>query len=267
MSADLISRNADLRKLEEEGFELEIRDGFLLVSNIPCVTGSRTLARGMLVCALQLTPDGKTTSPLADHTMHFAGPKPCHSDGSVLTSIINSSADQKLTDTIVVNHYLSSKPEKTGVYQDLYEKVTAYERHIAGAARSHDPSANGRTGGRANRQVDSGPFTIPDTSSARYRVADITRKLAVGKIAIIGLGGTGSHILDQLSKTPVSEIHTYDGDQVFNHNLFRSPGAPLPELALRFPSKVEYYAAMYSTIHGGIVPHFTNITDDNIVSA
>ena len=50
-------------------------------------------------------------------------------------------------------------------------------------------------------------------------------KLMNHKVAIIGLGGTGSYILDMLAKTPVSEIHLFDGDDFLTHNAFRSPGA------------------------------------------
>ena len=50
--------------------------------------------------------------------------------------------------------------------------------------------------------------------------------MALKKIIILGLGGTGSYILDLVAKTPVKEIHLYDGDTFYQHNAFRSPGAP-----------------------------------------
>ena len=33
------------------------------------------------------------------------------------------------------------------------------------------------------------------------------------KVAVIGLGGTGSYLLDALAKCPVAEIHLYDDDK------------------------------------------------------
>ncbi|MBY3531241.1 ThiF family adenylyltransferase [Rhizobium laguerreae] len=264
MSVDLISRNADLRRLDEEGFVLEIRDGFLLVHDIPYVRPNQTLARGMFACTLSLDPDGNTVSPLPDHTMHFAGEIPCNRDGSRLEAIIHSSADNDLSETIKVNHYFSSKPEITGQYNNFYDKVVTYEQHLGGAARSLDPSANARTGVKISAVQDGSPFAIPDTGSARYGLAKVSRKLAFAKVGIIGLGGTGSYVLDQLSKTPIKEIHTYDGDQILNHNLFRSPGAPVPDRARSFPMKVDYYASVYSTMHRGIVPHPVNVEEDNI---
>ncbi|WP_318271316.1 ThiF family adenylyltransferase [Sphingobacterium cellulitidis] len=46
-------------------------------------------------------------------------------------------------------------------------------------------------------------------------------KLERQKIAIIGLGGTGAYILDMVAKTPVKEIHLFDGDSFDQHNAFR----------------------------------------------
>jgi hypothetical protein len=37
-----------------------------------------------------------------------------------------------------------------------------------------------------------------------------------------GLGGTGSYILDLVSKTPVNEILLFDSDDFLQHNAFRS---------------------------------------------
>ncbi len=53
-------------------------------------------------------------------------------------------------------------------------------------------------------------------------------------MAIIGVGGTGSYILDLIAKTSVKEIHLFDGDTFDSHNAFRSPGiATLDEVNQR----------------------------------
>ena len=64
MSAALISRSPDLQRLVDEGFELEIREGFLLVHNVPYVTTEQRLARGTLVCVLPLDPTDDLKLPL-----------------------------------------------------------------------------------------------------------------------------------------------------------------------------------------------------------
>jgi hypothetical protein len=179
-----------------------------------------------------------------------------------MVNIINSSCRQRCGE-LDVDHYLSSKPEVTLRYENIYDKVVAYERMIGGAARSLDPTANARTHARGIIANDDSPFAIPDSASARYRIGAVNRKL-MGRVAIIGLGGTGSFLLDILSKTWVTEIHLYDGDQLLNHNLFRSPGSPEPALLKAFPFKVNYYAEVYARMHTGIYPHPVKVTESNI---
>jgi molybdopterin/thiamine biosynthesis adenylyltransferase len=93
---------------------------------------------------------------------------------------------------------------------------------------------------------------------------EFTRRLELDKLAIIGLGGTGSYILDLVAKTPVKEIHLFDDDVLLNHNAFRAPGAPtLDELRVP-PLKVNYLAAIYGRMHRGIRPHPEFISEKNL---
>jgi hypothetical protein len=264
MSDALINHSPDLKRLDDEGFELEIRNGHLLVHAVPYVKDDKSLARGILVCPLTLDPSGKTTVAPADHTIFFAGETPCHRDGSPLISIINNSTARDLGAGIQVNHYFSSKPEVTGRYDNFYDKIVAYEGHLGRPARSYDPSANARTGRKVSERGGTRSLQYPDTASARYGIGAVTDKLAVAKVAIIGLGGTGSYVLDLISKTPVREIHLYDDDQFLNHNVFRAPGTPEPGSIKDFPSKVDYFSRVYGRMHGGIVPHNARVTADNV---
>jgi hypothetical protein len=109
-------------------------------------------------------------------------------------------------------------------------------------------------------------FKYPDTNSSRSKIEFLNRKFRGQKIAIIGMGGTGSYILDLVSKTPVKEIHIYDGDAFQLHNAFRAPGATPVE---KFETgseiyKVDYFHEIYSKMHGGIVPHIQYVTEKNI---
>lgn len=84
------------------------------------------------------------------------------------------------------------------------------------------------------------------------------------KVAIVGLGGTGSYLLDLVAKTPVPEIHLYDGDVYLQHNAFRSPGAPsIEDLASKLP-KVTWFKTLYSRMHAGILEHTVYIDEHNI---
>ena len=54
MSQRPISRSADLKKLRDEGYDLEIRSGCLLVKDVPYVNSKREVKRGTLVMKLVL---------------------------------------------------------------------------------------------------------------------------------------------------------------------------------------------------------------------
>ena len=110
-------------------------------------------------------------------------------------------------------------------------------------------------------------FKYPDTNSSRAEIDYLNRKLENQKIAIVGLGGTGSYILDLVSKTPVKEIHIFDDDDFQLHNAFRCPGA-VEGRKLDAPNpikKIDHLYSIYSNMHNGITPHEIRITEDNIV--
>lgn len=58
-------------------------------------------------------------------------------------------------------------------------------------------------------------FCYPDTATTRAGIGAATAKLMTERVAIIGLGGTGSYILDLLAKVPIGEIHLFDPDIVY----------------------------------------------------
>ncbi|HEX8580351.1 MAG TPA: ThiF family adenylyltransferase, partial [Allosphingosinicella sp.] len=60
--------------------------------------------------------------------------------------------------------------------------------------------------------------------SAKAELSDLNRRLSDEHVAIIGLGGTGSYVLDFMIKTPVKAITCVDYDIFEVHNAFRSPG-------------------------------------------
>jgi len=96
-------------------------------------------------------------------------------------------------------------------------------------------------------------FNYIDTASSRAEINAVTRKLELGRIGIVGLGGTGSYVLDLVAKTPVREICLFDGDKFSQHNAFRSPGAPSVEELKEEPMKVVYLKNRYSKMHRNIV--------------
>jgi len=71
-------------------------------------------------------------------------------------------------------------------------------------------------------------------------------------------------VLDLTAKTPVRQIHLYDGDWFYQHNAFRSPGAPsLNELTVKH-HKGTYFKDLYSKMHRGIVEHPVHLDAGNV---
>ena len=107
--------------------------------------------------------------------------------------------------------------------------------------------------------VKHGPFKIPNTFEARAALGPVQDRIRGQSIAIIGLGGTGSYVLDLVAKTPVEEIHLLDSDHVDWHTFMRAPGAPTAEeIESRHNGrllKVDYYHSKYESLREGIYAH------------
>jgi hypothetical protein len=255
MQQQLISRSPDLQRLRNEGYDVEVRAGFLLVNNVPYVNSSRAIGLGTLVTQLSLA--GNIATKPATHVAYFAGGYPCDKDGSPLTKlVIGSHPQQQMAAGVLVDHTFSSKPFPLQAgYPDYYQLVTTYVAIVLGPAQSLNPLVTAKTFPVIEPTADESVFHYYDTASTRARISVVTDKLASGKVAIIGLGGTGSYVLDQIAKTPVQEIHLFDGDVFSQHNAFRSPGAPsVAELQAK-PQKVDYFAGVYGKMHRHIFPH------------
>ncbi len=266
MSKQLISLSPDLTRLRNEGYNVSVRDGYLLVSDVPYVDASRTIQRGTLVSTLTL--GGDITAQPSDHTVMFHGSAPCDNTGTILGHIINQRHQQQLTPTIAIDYIFSHKPVSlTGItlYTDYYEKLTVYISILSSYASLLDPRCSARTFPVIGLGGEDTPFAYLDTASSRSNIRTHTDKLRGHRIAVIGVGGTGSYIVDQLAKTPVREIHLWDGDVLRQHNAFRSPGAVSITTLQRSPNKASHFAALYQNIHKRIIPHPYYVYKDNFV--
>ena len=265
MSQKLISRSPDLKRLRDEGYDLEIRSGYLLVKDVPYVNSGKEVKRGTLVSKLMLAGD-MTVRP-DDHVAHFMGEHPCREDGKEIDQIKNASTRRELARGVVVDHTFSAKPQPTGFYEDYYAKVTQYVTILSAYAQVIKPGVTAKT----FRPVEAGEdeketvFKYIDTASSRAEISSVTEKVAaVKKIAIVGLGGTGAYVLDLVAKTPVTEIHLFDGDAFFQHNAFRSPGAPSIDELKAQPSKAAYFRDIYAKMRNGIVVHEAYVGAENV---
>jgi hypothetical protein len=263
MSQRPISRSPDLQKLRDEGYDLEIRSGCLLVKDVPYVNARKEVKRGILVMKLVLAND--VTSQPDDHVAHFAGDYPCDEHGNEIAKIRNASGEKSLADGVVIQHSFSARPKPQDKYPDYYAKVTTYDAILSGPAWRIDSTATAKTFPLIALEADSDePFNYIDTASSRAEIVAVTKKLALARIAIIGLGGTGSYVLDLVAKTPVRQIHLYDGDAFLQHNAFRSPGAPSgDDLAAKHP-KATYFKNLYAKMHRGIIDHPVYVDAGNV---
>ena len=111
---------------------------------------------------------------------------------------------------------------------------------------------------------DNDVFLYYDTGSVRSAIQAANLRFKGLQVAIVGVGGTGSYILDLVAKTCVAEIHLIDADVFSNHNAFRAPGAARKEELDTRPTKISYLAGHYDVFRKGIVRHETRITAENL---
>jgi len=245
----------------DEGYEVQVRDGYLLVGAVPYLNSAREVRRGTLVSKLALAGN-KTIKP-DTHVAFFIGEHPCNKDGTPIAQIRHGSSTQDLGNGLVVNHSFSNRP--TSGYADYYEKMTRYIEIISGPVASMDASLTART----NRVLplddgDDSVFVYYDSNTSRAEIGAVSDKLKGLKIGIIGLGGTGSYVLDLVAKTPVSEIHLFDGDRFAQHNAFRAPGAASVEVLEQYPFKTDHFRELYLEMHRFVFSHPTYIHVENL---
>ena len=261
MSVAVINHNPDLKRLQDEGYELEVREGCAIVRNVPYLDVSKTVRYGILVSPLEMSGDlVKYPKMTCKHVIYFQGTLPYRSNGEVLKPIILSQT-KGVYAGIETDMSFSNKP--SGDYNDYYEKFVRYIQILSSEAQAIEPEVTATTFKKVVCNEDN-VFNYADTNASRGSIMDITDKLKNHKIGIIGLGGTGSYILDQIAKTPVAEIHLYDGDVFCQHNAFRAPGAAVKELFVEQPFKTDYFKNIYGNMHQKIFSHHCFLEQDNV---
>jgi len=259
-----INHNPDLKKLEDEGYVFEVNGPHLLVHEIPYVNLKKEIKYGTIVTVLSFIDPATIGKPI-NHTANFIGEAPCDENGNKLNSIINENGAPIVTSDFQANIFFSYRPLK-GNYENNYEKVRTYAHFLSSYAKLINPSVTEKPGKIATLITGSDVFKYPDTNSARAKIDYDNTKFHNLKIGIIGIGGTGSYILDLVSKTQVKEIHIFDDDDLELHNTFRAPGT-LPDEVIHNIiglKKIDYYYSVYSRMHLGIKPHPYLITQENI---
>jgi hypothetical protein len=261
MSPARPSRSPDILRLRDEGYEVsETQRGHLVLDHVPYVTAGGEVAYGRLMSKLAMAGE-VAVNPVDDHVAFWTGEAPCNQEGTALPNMVNP-GQMELEPGLTAQCSFSCRPVTP--YPDYYAKMTNYAAMLEGPAQVLDPTATARTHRVVENEGADAPFVYPDTASSRAGIAVVTDRLRGQRLAIVGAGGTGSYILDFVAKTPVQEIHLFDGDDFLSHNAFRAPGATSLEVLNTRPKKVEHLASTYSVLKRGIVPHPYPISAENV---
>ncbi|MFF9150338.1 ThiF family adenylyltransferase [Streptomyces sp. NPDC014861] len=257
MSTALLARDPDLSRLLDDGYDITLAAGHIIV-RIPYVTENRTVERGFLAHPVTVAGDRFVSG--TDHRIWFGGSTPCDEHGHPLT--LATPDARAITDGMQAGFMLSSKPP--GGYPDQYTKITAYTRIVADHAHALDPTTTSTPGAAWQEIDDDSPFAYRDTATSRAGLTAINRRFRGQRIVIVGLGGSGSYILDQVAKTEVDSILLIDGDTFDNHNAFRAPGAPTLDTLRARPSKADHFASVYAHMHRGVTGCSQYLDEDNL---
>lgn len=158
---------------------------------------------------------------------------------------------------------MSGKPNNQ-MPVDYHQKMSNYVDILGRYARAKDPSATYRDYPARETNPDESVFLYHDAASSRAGLSAVAAQLKLDNVAIVGLGGTGSYILDLIAKTPVQNIHLFDDDVLYAHNAFRAPGAAALDEVRASPTKVHYFTEMYSQFRRNILPHPIRVTFETV---
>lgn len=267
MLANPTAPNADVQALIDDGYSVVIVDDrYLIVENVPYCPAAGQIAYGDIISPYSVVNGVSQLN--GDHTVWFTGTVPHTAQGVSLRDTLVADATETLTAGRKALCRLSNKPDKPEALAQLLQSFHVKMRHYVNklSRHAHDIDPTARADYRGQLQVNARPsvFYYPNTAIARSGLDAHEDKLRQRKVAVVGVGGTGSYILDALAKTPIEEIHIYDGDRIEAHNCFRMPGALKPGDAFSGAMKAEHLAKHYGQMRTGIVGHPVKVDEQNI---
>jgi hypothetical protein len=244
-------------RLVADGYDMVLQSGHLVVRRLPYLAPSGLRRNGRLV--LPVNNAGGVITDATDHRIWFAGEEPRDENGAALGSV--NPHDLGVGER--AEFMMSFKPP-SGSYASLYEKIRKYAHILRNPAWQLEPTVTDAPGGSYQVVPDDLPLVYPDTNTTRAGLITLNALFRGHTVAIVGVGGTGSYILDQVAKTWVDRIILIDGDQFETHNAYRAPGAASAAVVQAQPNKAEYFAAEYARMHTGITAHPVALTAENL---
>jgi hypothetical protein len=262
MSRRPINRSPDLKRLRDDGYDIEYRSGFLLLHGVPYLASPTIVERATIFAPLTLNDD--IAQPPGDHQVFFVGKTPHHASGRTMTGLGLNAVQHEPLPGLKPTYHFSNKPKPADKYTDYHHKMSHYATMLEAEAQLIQPGVKAREFKPHRPDEDDSVFLYEDTASSRADIVAVTEKLKRRRVDIIGLGGTGSYTLDFVAKTPVQEIHIWDADLFLQHNAFRTPGAASSDELAEKSLKVQRLASIYGKMRRGVVPHPVNMTPDHL---
>ncbi len=191
MSQKLINLSPDLKKLRDEGYEIEVRQGHLLIHSVPYVNVDKQVLFGILVS--DLTMAGDVTAKPGSHVAYFKGEFPCSQEGVPIGQIKHVTGKKSLAAGIEVDHSFSNKPNAG--YVDYHHKMTQYMKIISHPAMALDSTVSSQIFKPIETTLDESVFKYVDTASGRAGIqAKYRRNWGGQRLAMVpalaGLGHT-----------------------------------------------------------------------------
>lgn len=246
----LVNHNDDIKRLVEKGYAIGFDSNYLVIRDIPYLDQQLQLKIGAFVAKLVFIDQNKVIQD--DHQVYFAGSVPYDLDGKPIPNLGGGPVNLPLSENskdVIVERSFSNKPRSTGRFLDFFEKIESYVTIISGPAMEKY-NVNPYTYRIVEQTQEDSVFKFQDTLTSRAEISDLSAKFKDDVVAIIGLGGTGSYVLDFIAKTPVREIRIFDLDPYYVHNAFRSPGRPQPDELNKL--KVDVFKTRYENFRNGI---------------
>lgn len=238
---------------EQVGFDVRAESDVVRALAVPCLLKDGTSS----TCTIEKSWDATTGKPdsqigKAVHAVRITTAaaqdgRVYNADGTPIGNHLRG--DDETWSEISIRRGSQHSPEDD---ESAHEVIHRYAKQIVGAAWA-------AAGVTTAPHKSFNPFNIPNTFEDRAELRPVQDRIRGQRIAIIGLGGTGSHVLDLIAKAPVGNIHLLDCDVVEWHTLFRAPDAPTSDdielVRAGQLLKVDYYASKYAPLRTGIHPH------------
>jgi len=260
----LAKANPFVQDLHDLGYDADFVGGHFVLFGLPYLDQAGALQYGDLFTPVNLGAEG-VIEPGGTHQCWWVGSRPYGRDGVEL-GVGYADNPRLIVEGLTANTSFSLKIHDDNhqfrEYVSFQEKIETYLHFIVGPALMAYPEATPLRGIERRAQEQGSPLLWPDTMSANYGVNDIADKLRDKRVAIVGVGGTGSCILDFIVRTHLESITLFDADKVHVHTLFRIPGV-LNKSVIGKP-KVEVLARHYGAWHSGITPVPEKVTDENV---